>query len=352
MLVAILNDTHFGAKNSSNTFIKYQEDFYNEIFFPYLKKHKIQRILHLGDYAEHRKFINIKALESNKKHFLDRLVTDGITMDIIPGNHDVYYKSSNALCSLDLIFHGYEDNVNLFHEPVHLDYDGFKIAFIPWISPENKERIMKFVKASKAPLCAGHFEFTGFELYPGILAQTGMSITDFAHFNKVISGHYHTKSQNSNVEYLGAQMEFTWGDCDDPKYFHILDTETGEIEPILNELRLYQRMTYDDVIYDYKDFDFTVFDNKFVQVVVQQKKDPYLFDVFLDNINRRPIHDLKISESFSEFSGKGVESEIKFEETVDLMDKYIDEVSTPLNKDAIKLKLKELYTEAQMVEYD
>jgi len=352
MKVAILNDTHFGARNSSNIFIKYQEDFYQKVFFPYLKKHKIKKILHLGDYAEHRKFINIKALNSNKTHFLDQLRKDDIHMDIIPGNHDVYYKSSNKLCSLDMIFSGYEDNITLFHEPAELNYEGFKIAFIPWISPENEKRCMDFIKKSKAPLCAGHFEFVGFEMYPGQLAKTGIGRGDFSHFHQVISGHYHTKSSNGNITYLGSQMEFTQGDCDDPKYFHILDTETGEIEPVLNEIRLFTRMTYDDELYDYKDFDFSVFDDKFVKIFVQSKKDPYRFDVFIDNVNRRPIHDLKISETFAEFTGDAVTAEIKFEETTELMDRYIDEVATPLDKDRLKNRLKDLYREAQMLEYE
>ena len=100
MKVAILNDTHCGVRNSSDIFIKYQERFYTEVFFPYLKKHDIKQILHLGDYYDHRKYVNFKALNSNRKVYLDRLREDGIHMDIIPGNHDVFYKNTNELCSL------------------------------------------------------------------------------------------------------------------------------------------------------------------------------------------------------------------------------------------------------------
>ena len=73
MKVAILNDTHCGVRNSSDIFLKYQERFYEEIFFPYLKEHNITQILHLGDYYEHRKFVNFKALNQNRKHFLELL---------------------------------------------------------------------------------------------------------------------------------------------------------------------------------------------------------------------------------------------------------------------------------------
>jgi len=60
MKVAILNDTHAGCRNSSDIFIKYQERFYNEVFFPYMEKHDIKQILHLGDYYDHRKYVTSK----------------------------------------------------------------------------------------------------------------------------------------------------------------------------------------------------------------------------------------------------------------------------------------------------
>ena len=113
MKVAILNDTHCGVRNSSDIFLNYQERFYKDIFFPYLKKHNIKNILHLGDYYEHRKFVNFKALNQNRKVFLEPLRDNDITMDIIPGNHDVFYKNTNELCSLKELLGYFTSNVHL-----------------------------------------------------------------------------------------------------------------------------------------------------------------------------------------------------------------------------------------------
>ena len=63
MLVALLNDTHCGVRNSSKIFMDYQERFYSEIFFPYCDANDIKHILHLGDYYDHRKNINFHALK-------------------------------------------------------------------------------------------------------------------------------------------------------------------------------------------------------------------------------------------------------------------------------------------------
>lgn len=352
MKIAILNDTHCGARNSSNIFIKYQEDFYKTQFWPYLEKHGIDRIIHLGDYYEHRKFVNFKALQSNNEVFLDELSNRNTVMDIIPGNHDVYYKNTNNLCSLQPLMGAYLDYVNIHMDPVTLDYDGFKIDLIPWINSENYTEIMEFVKKSDSTVCMGHFEFAGFELYPGQIAQSGMSPKEFDKYDMVLSGHYHTRSNSGNVTYLGAQMEFTWGDVDDPKYFHIFDTETGEIKAILNPLTLFQKVVYNDSKFDYNSFDYSIFDEKFVKVIVDKRTDPYLFDKFIDNIQHRNIHDLKITENFDEFMGESVEEEIEFEETSDLLAQYVDAVDTPMDKDVLKSKLHSLYLEAGQLEFE
>ena len=83
MKVAILNDTHAGCRNSSDIFMAYQERFYSEVFFPYLLENNIKHILHLGDYYDNRKTINFKALQHNRKIFLEPMRKHGITMDII-----------------------------------------------------------------------------------------------------------------------------------------------------------------------------------------------------------------------------------------------------------------------------
>ena len=47
MKIALLNDTHFGARNDSLIFDDYFHKFYNDIFFPYLKEHNIKTLIHL-----------------------------------------------------------------------------------------------------------------------------------------------------------------------------------------------------------------------------------------------------------------------------------------------------------------
>lgn len=352
MKLAILNDTHAGARNSSEIFIDYQRRFYEEVFFPYLIENDIQHIIHLGDYYEHRKFVNFKALNANRKHFLERLRDLGISMDIIPGNHDVVYKNTNELCSLKELLGHFTSNINIIMEPKDMDYNGFKLALIPWINSSNYASVMKFLSKSKSSWVGGHFELAGFEMMKGVTNAHGMGTKMFDRFEKVISGHFHTKSTQNNITYLGSQMEFNWSDCEDSKYFHIIDTDTREMTAVKNPITLFKKLVYNDEKVDYnREYDISNLNEKFVKIVVVKKKDPYAFDKFVDKIQANcTTHELKIAESFNGFSGENVniDLEVSVEDTKELLIEYIDSVDAPenINKDKLKEMMTAVYIEA------
>ena len=351
MKIAFLNDTHCGVRNSADIFIDYQQRFYEEIFFPYLIENDIKRIIHLGDYFDHRKYINFKALNSNRKHFLDKLREYGIHMDIIAGNHDVYYKNTNELCSLKELMGWYTDCVNIVKEPSVIDYDGVDIALIPWINNENYHDSIKFIENCKASFLGAHLELENFEMMKGVTNTHGMSAKHFKGFEQVWSGHFHTKSQRDNIMYLGSQMEFTWADCDDQKHFHVFDTSTREMTPVKNPLTLFMRVVYNDSINNYLDYDTDVLKGKYVKIVVDKKEDAFAFERFVDLVQNASPAELKIAETFDEFTGENVDGEnISVEDTTTLLDSYVDAVDTDLDKDKIKSLMRNLYVEASNLE--
>jgi DNA repair exonuclease SbcCD nuclease subunit len=346
MKLIILNDTHCGVRNSSEIFINYQERFYSEVFFPYCKEHDIKHVLHLGDYYDHRKNVNFKALNANRRMFLEPLRDNGMTMDILPGNHDVFHKNTNELCSLKELLGYYTSNVNIFMKPTMVDYDGTALNFLPWINSENYAESMDFIKNSKGTLLA-HLELADFEMMRGIKQSSGMSATHFDHYDMVLSGHYHAKSTKGNINYLGCQIEFTWADAHDGKYFHVLDTKTGQLEAVLNPITIFQKVYYDDTDTNYDEYDITSLENKFVKVIVGNKSNPFMFDKFIDRIADINTHELKIAENFSEFLGENVETNLEdVENTTDLMHNYIDGVKTDLDKGKLKTLMNTLYNEA------
>ena len=351
MRLAILNDTHAGVRNSSDVFIQYQEDFYSKVFFPYLIENDIRHIVHLGDYYEHRRFINFKALSANRKHFLDKLREYGMTMDIIPGNHDTYYKNTNELNSLKELLGHYMNEVTIVQDPTVMDYDGLKLGLVPWICQENEKEITDFLANCKADVVGGHFELSGFEVMRGMPMHGGMSADALRRFDLVLSGHFHAKSNQGNIHYLGSQMEFFWNDCGDAKHFHILDTDTRELLPVRNPITLYEKIYYDDEKNDYNEMQLDYLDHKFVKVIVINKTDSFTFDRFLDRIQQRKIHELKIQENLNEFIGENVaDSGLEVEDTSELLAAYVDNVETILDKDRLKNELINLMTEAETFE--
>ena len=348
MKIALLNDTHCGVRNSSQIFIDFQERFYNEIFFPFCLNNDIKHIIHLGDYYDHRKFVNFKALNANRRHFLEPLKQYGMTMDIIPGNHDVFHKNTNSLCSLKELLGYYTSCINIIMKPSTINYDGCDIHLLPWINPENNDMSMDFIKKNTGILMA-HLELADFEMMRGIKQPkgSGMGVEPFKHYDLCLSGHYHASSQQGNIRYLGCQMEFTWADAHDQKYFHIFDTDTKTIEAIPNPLTLFQKIYYDDTVQDYSNFDINICTGKFVKVIVGNKSNPFMFDKLIERISELDTHDLKIAENFSEFLGDNVVANIEdVENTTDLMASYIDGVNTDLDKDKLKTLMNSLYNDA------
>lgn len=356
MKIAIISDTHCGIRNSSDIMMDYQEKFYRDVFFPYLLDNGIKKILHLGDYYDNRKFINFKALEHNRKIFLEKLREYKIHMDIIPGNHDVFYKNTNDLSSLKELLGHYMEEVRIIEKPTVVDYDGVSVGLIPWINSENEEDTYKFISKCKASIIGAHLELEGFEMQSGIPCMHGMDANIFSRFDMVLTGHFHTKSTMGNIHYLGSQMEFFWSDAGDPKYFHVLDTETRELTPVQNTITLFKKIFYDDTTekadYHYRVGKLPDLNNKFVKLIVKNKSNPKLFDFFVDRINTKQIHELKIADTFDEFAGASVDDEkVSVESTENLLYTYVDAVDTHLEKDRIKSLVRELMVEAETLDF-
>lgn len=345
MKISLLNDSHFGVKNGSDIFLNYQERFFAEVFFPHCIENNIKRIIHLGDFYEHRKYINIKVLNRIRTFFIEKLREYGMTMDIIPGNHCVYYKNSNALNSLTESLECHKDVITVHMEPIVNDYDGLPIALLPWITSDNYVQSLEFVKNANAPILAAHLELQGFEMMKGAPVMShGMGVDLFNRYEMVLTGHYHTKSTKGNIFYLGTQFELSWSDANDPKYFHVLDTSTRELTPIRNPITLFNKLIYNDNpkqhLVDLK--------GTFVKIIVASKKDAKHFDSFANRVSRQSPFDMKIIESHNEFAGDAISDDsISLVDTGSLLNSYVDATETDLDKERIKTHLHELYLEAQ-----
>ena len=78
MKLAIITDTHFGARNDNLNFNEYFYKFYENIFFPTLKEKGITTCVHMGDVVDRRKFISFKIANDFRKRFINKFKELGI----------------------------------------------------------------------------------------------------------------------------------------------------------------------------------------------------------------------------------------------------------------------------------
>ena len=340
----------FGVRSDSKTFLEHQAKFFGEMFFPYLEQNNIDTIIHLGDIFDRRKYINFYTLKRSKEFFFDELKKRNIEMHAILGNHDTFFTTTNEVNSVALLLTEY-DNIHIYEdEVIHLDFGSTKFALCPWLTKENTEKNLSLLKNSSAQILCGHFDMKGFEMMKGIVSDHGLDYKTFDHFEAVYSGHYHHQSQYGNVKYLGAQYEMNWSDYGCKKGFHIIDTETRELTFVENDNRIYHKINYDDVdlaIDDIASLDTSALKDCYVKIVVKNRTNPYLYDLFLNRLNECGAADIKTVEDNLNLSESGVEEMLEeAKDTKDILHSYIDAVETTIDKTKIKKVVDQLYLEA------
>ena len=112
MKVAIITDTHYGARKGSKHLHDYFELFYKNVFFPSLEEHKIDTVVHMGDIFDSRKAIDLQSLEWAKRVVFEPLKKYKVHLAI--GNHDCYYKNTNNVNSPQLLLKSYPNITYLF----------------------------------------------------------------------------------------------------------------------------------------------------------------------------------------------------------------------------------------------
>lgn len=345
MKVALITDTHFGSRSDSQPFDAFFRRFFTDIFFPYLDKHGIRTVVHLGDVFDRRKYVNFQTLRSCMEYFWQPLYERDISVHSILGNHDTFFKNTNKVNSQDLLVRKFE-NVRIYeHAPKELILGRTPVLLVPWICDANEQECAAAIMDTKAKVCFGHFEIAGFEMYRGVANEHGIEAKDFDKFDLVCSGHFHHKSTRGNINYLGTPYEMTWSDFDDPRGFHIFDTETLGLTFVENPYTMFQKVLYDDSKPIIPASSLT---GSCVKLVVVNKTDFYAFDKYVDSLYQNNVLELKIIEDFSEFETDALDEDaVDIEDTMTLLEEYVDAIETDTDKPRVKSVLKTLYVEAQ-----
>ena len=340
MKVAIITDQHFGARKNSKLFHDYFLNFYENVFFPSLEKEGISVVVDLGDTFDSRKGIDFAALAWAKDHYYDRLADMGIEVHTVVGNHTAYYKNTNDINAVDLLLREY-CNIRIYSEPTEIRLGNLDVLLLPWINPENESNTYSLIKTTTCICAMGHLELAGFRVNSQIIMEHGLESKLFEKFSRVYSGHYHTRSNDGRVFYLGNPYEIYWSDWNDTRGFTIFDTETLDHHHIDNPYNMFEIINYDE---DTTKLD-SDYENNIVKVVIKNKKNQLKYEKFLDKLYSQNPAEVKIVENF-EVNIKDFEEDIESEDTISILDRYIQESETNKDKTRIMSIMREVHKES------
>lgn len=340
MKLAIITDTHYGCRKGSKLFHDYFELFYKNVFFPKLEEHGVEAVIHMGDVFDSRKSIDYQSLEWSKRVVFDPLSKYEVHM--VVGNHDAYYKNTNNTNSPELLLDDYK-NIKKYSSPKEIKVGNLDILLIPWICQEDQDSVIKIIKKTKCKVAMGHLELQGFVVHKGLVMDHGMESNIFDKFSKVFSGHYHTRSNNGKIFYLGNPYEIYWNDVNDNRGFHIFDTETLEHFSIDNPYKMFKVIHYEDT--PHQMFDAREYENKITKLIVRKKSDTKQFEKFIDKIYAANVAELKIVENFQIQESENFEV-LESEDTLSILNRYIEDAEINLDKTFISQLMSEVYKEA------
>tara|TARA_B100001059_G_C17807993_1_gene570409 strand:- start:1353 stop:2249 length:897 start_codon:yes stop_codon:yes gene_type:complete len=294
---------------------------------------------------DRRKFVNFSILNQVRSQFIQKLKENNIELHCILGNHDVYYRNTNGVNSVTELF---SNDIKIYEIPTIINLGGLDIALLPWVNKENYDNSVEFIKTAPAPILIGHLELNGYQVLRGVKHSGGMNPDILERYEKVLSGHFHCRQEKDNVYYMGTQYQITFADLEETKGFHILDTETRDIEFIENPNRMFHKVYYNDEEgpVDTKEMNFSHLKDSYVRLDVEYKKHPYSFDKFMDTLIDAGVAKITVIEESSDILENEEELVDLAQDTVTLINNEIDLMEEVDNKDKLKKLIKDLYMES------
>jgi predicted phosphodiesterase len=343
MRIAVITDTHFDFKRGNKIFHEYFEKFYQDVFFPTLRDRRINSVIHMGDSFDNRKGVSYWALEWAQRVFYDELLKNKIEVHQICGNHDAFHKTTNKTNAIDTLLKNYA-NITCYSEVNECRIGNLNCLMVPWICKDNEKDSLQRIQNTKSKVVFGHLELNGFNLFPGKVQEFGHSPDIFKKFDRVFTGHYHTRSDNGKIFYLGNPYQMFWSDVNDTRGFHIFDTETYELEFIQNPYDIFHKTYYNGN--DLHEYNFEEFEDKFIKLVVKEKSNQIHYNKLIDELMSVTHYGLSIIDDTMMNSLPTGSEVMDSEDTLTILTNYIDASEISLDKGIIKDIIFDVYQKA------
>ena len=268
MKILLTGDWHVGTRGDSNIYLKIFNDWIDKFLIPTIKNENVECLCVLGDIFDNRNSLSPKSIKVAINAFKKiHAKYPKLRIILICGNHDIYYKNTRDVNSLEIIYEKVP-NIEIILTQKDIEIDGKIFRMCPW--PVNNEEVDELF-SKKADICLGHFEITNFYLVKNVKEKKGLSPKKFKEtFTKTYSGHYHINQESDGIRYIGSPYHINWNDYDDVKGVYILDpqkmTETfieNKTSPIYEKVFLSKLKAGTSKLSTVKD--------NFVQLVLDEK---------------------------------------------------------------------------------
>ena len=265
MKYAVFSDLHLGVHQNSSAWHNIALEWV-DWFVGDLERRKIEDVIFTGDFFHSRSEISVNTIHI-ASILLDKL--NKFRVQMIPGNHDCYYKDKSEVHSLSIL-KGYK-NITIYDnlELIHLD-DNKTAAFCPWGIEAHDIK--------NCDVIFGHFEIESFKMNSYKLCETGHKASQLLEKSSLVfSGHFHYREEREykegNIIYVGCPFELDFGDRDTTKGYYVLDTSNLTYQFIENNVSpKHKKYTVTDLIKFYeekKELD-SALDKKFVKIVLDK----------------------------------------------------------------------------------
>lgn len=337
----IIADTHYGVRQDKAEFYDYQKKFFHKVLFPFIDKYQIKRLIHLGDLVDNRKSMNYLTKKRMQDDFLNPLKDMDLEIEWVVGNHDAHFKDTLAINAIE----EFASSGRIHAGFSTVDIDGHSCDFVPWICRSNADDISERIAASASPFCFGHFELKGFQDNSGGYTTYGMDRGILKRYDKVFSGHFHKRSQQDNIRYVGATFEYTWADYGDYRGFCTFDPDAPKpINFYRNPFNIFSVLDYSNGL----GMDLSVLKSKvqqtYCRLIVKEKDSEAKLKDAIKLIEDVGVLDLTVFDETAKVALVGGDTD-QSEDMVRDMYNYIDQFEIP-SPDKVKKKFTEIYTEA------
>lgn len=339
----MLTDTHFGCHNASPFYHNNMKKFLDQILFPYIDKHDIKHVVHLGDLVDSRKSISYYTTSRMRIDYFQSMMERDLNYYQIVGNHDSYYKHKLEIHSAKELYHDYD--IEIIDYPQEVLIEGFKVLFVPWMCKDNYDRTVELLNTSDAKVVMGHLELAGFQMYKGGILSHGYNESLFDRFDSVFSGHFHHSSVSNHVSFIGAAGEYTWSDSEDPRGFTVYDTETSEVTFVQNPFKIFHKILWTDDYLEETGLTANHFKNCIIKIYPTGVKDYAKLDKFVESLQKVGVEDCKVIAEQEEIVGEDVD-ETTCEDTPSSFKTHVYGMSGDFDKERMADILISAYQEA------